>query len=261
MLFRSGHSDSVFVGTNSLNEYVSIRNYFGVSLRIRKGPTIGRWGFLLFAWAILGILVRGDEGDLQLWNELMLTEYQTNQWRTYTWAETRHGEDASRLGLWMVQQKVYYRIAPDWEVGLGGSHLDVKDFEGDWNHQTRLELELNPRWELGDESVLLLRNRLEFRRFDREKERHGLVTRHRILYAKRANWFGRMNRFEVSNEFFFDTQKGTLSENRFRPLNLFFDTGSHSTVNLFSQIRSKRASSEGDWSHTIVFGFGLRLRR
>lgn len=227
---------------------------------IRKQQHVGPWVWLLIAWASLGISLQGEGGDLQLWNELMLTEHQAERWKTYTWIEARHYDDTSRLGLWMVQQKVYYRILPDWEVGLGGSYLDVKDLEGDWNRQTRLELELNPRWELGDESVLVLRNRLEFRAFDREKDRHGLVTRHRILYAKNASWFGSMRRFEVSNELFFDTQSGKLSENRLRPLNLFFGTGNRSTINLFAQLRSKRAIQAGDWSHAIVMGFGLRLR-
>ncbi len=199
-------------------------------------PNIGRSVLLLFTCASLCLLVQGDESDLQLWNELMLTEYQAKQWRTYTWAETRYDDSASWLGLWMVQQKVYYRVHPDWEVGFGGSYLDVKDLEGDWNHQTRLELELNPRWELSDGSILVSRNRLEFRAYDRENDRHGLVTRHRLLYSKRANWFGRMSRFEVSNEIFFDTQLGKVSENRLRPLNLFFDAGSRSTFNLFTQI-------------------------
>lgn len=226
-----------------------------------KQRDLGRWFTVLVLWASFGLSMPGKEGELQLWNELMLTEYNARPWRTYTWLETRYRDAASQLGVWMVQQKVYFRLSACWEAGLGGSYLDVKDIHGDWSHQMRFELELNPRWEWGDESVLAFRNRLEVRTFDREGDRKNIVTRHRILFAKSANWFGRMRRFEISNEFFFDTEIGRLSENRFRPLNLFFRIKDRSTINVFAQLRSQRTGGAGDWSNTAVLGFGLRFNR
>lgn len=211
---------------------------------------------------LLGLMpmLKASEVNRELWNELKITEFSTREWRTYTWLEARYREGDWQPGVWLAQQKVYRRLSNGWETGMGATYVDVESSSRSWNSQLRIDWELNPRWNLGKESSFQLRNRLEWRSFEKAGETSRLITRHRILFSKQARWFGSMQGVEVSDEVFFDTRLGVLVENRFRPLNLRFSAGDRGSVNVFAQLRSRRVGASHSWNHAAVLGLGWSFR-
>jgi len=200
------------------------------------------------------------DGDFRVWNEFKLTEYSKDEWTTFTWAELRFIDDASQLGLWFLQQKAYRTLSNRWNLGLGASFLDAKRSSGGWNSQSRLELELNPRWQAGKDTLVALRNRIELRTLESLNYAERWVSRHRIIWARTFRASQRIKRFEFSEELFYDFETGRIVESRLRPANVFFSAGKGNWANVFAQVRSRRLLDEGDWEHAFILGFGLRMR-
>ncbi|MGB0373150.1 MAG: DUF2490 domain-containing protein [Opitutales bacterium] len=199
------------------------------------------------------------DGDVRIWQELMIREYKGDRFQAYTWAELRYFDDASRLGLWFVQQKLYYKVNPHLSVGTGPAWIEVEGSNGIWNTMARWEFELNPTVKFEDGSSIQFRNRLETRWWESRDFDTEFVSRHRIRYSRPADWFPRMKRFEMSNEFFFDYRTGSYSENRLRLFDMHFDAFEKTTANTFFQIRSRRPGGRGDWQHAYIIGFGFRF--
>ena len=202
----------------------------------------------------------GLDGDFRIWNEYKLTGYSRDRWTTFTWAEARSVDDASQVGLWLLQQKAYRTLSERLILGIGASVLDAKQSSGGWNSQSRLELELNPRWQLGNNSIVALRNRVELRSLESLDYAERLVSRHRITWARSIQGSQRLRRIEISEELFYDFKSGRINESRFRPANLFFSVGRRTWANVFTQLRSRRHPNGGNWEHGFILGFGLRMR-
>ena len=214
------------------------------------------WVILLaFLLSLKGIKLKAD-----LWIQLKVPELTNQSWRTYTWLEARNHEGMVSPSVWLVQQRVYRRLFNGWETGLGVAFVDIESPYDGWNGQTRIDWEINPRWNFGKESSIQLRNRLEWRSYEKAGETSRLISRHRVLYSKRAHWFGKMRRFVISDELFFDARLGVLVENRFRPLNLRFAATDRTNMDVFAQLRSRRLNAAHSWSHTGILGIGLSFR-
>ena len=229
---------------------------FGTSLK----HVVWIFSILLAVGSLPSSVASELDGDFRIWNEYKLTEYSIDRWTTFTWAEARFVDDASRVGLWLLQQKAYWKPSDRLRLGIGASVLDAKQQSGGWNSQSRLEFELNPRWQLGNDSLLALRNRVELRSLESLDYAERVVSRHRITWARSIRGSYRLRRFEMSEELFYDFESGRISESRFRPANLFFSVGRRTWANVFTQIRSRRQLSEGSWEHGFILGFGLRMR-
>lgn len=218
------------------------------------------FGSLLSADLLPKGMASDFDGDFRVWNEYKLTEYSNERWTTFTWAELRFVDDASRLGLWFLQQKAYRTLSNRLKLGIGASYLDGQSSSGIWNSQSRLEFELNPRWQLGRDSLVALRNRIELRSLESLNYAERVFSRHRITWARSFKASQRLKRIEISEELFYDFESGQIVESRFRPANLFFAAGKGTWANVFSQLRSRRISEGGEWEHAFILGFGLRMQ-
>jgi len=213
---------------------------------------------LIVPIVIAQLRAENDE-DFRVWNDVMITEHDSGEWKTYTRVQSRYIDDASRIGLWFVQQKVYRNLSPFLKLGGGVTWMEAKSGDGSWNTLTRVEVEANPKWILGERNLLTLRNRLELRMWENRDYQVQYVSRYRLLFARKARWFGGMRRIEISNELFFDHADGRINENRFRPLNLFYSLGRDATANAYMQLRSKENGIRREWEHAYVLGLGVRF--
>jgi hypothetical protein len=215
--------------------------------------------------ALFGVLLCPDshaqfDKDFRFWNEFMWRQYTGDRWNTYTWGELRWVDDASELGTWLLQQKVIYKAKPDLSFGAGFAWIEIQNADDSWNRMSRLELEVTPRWQISDIALITLRNRLETRWWESRGDRTEFVSRHRLRYARNANWFGSMERYEFSNEVFIDFSGEGFNENRFRPVNLFFKFHNDGLYNTFFQVRSRKLGADRHWEHAYMLGLGIRLR-
>ncbi len=213
---------------------------------------------LIASCAIASSAVAQFDQDFRMWNTFLLQQYKDPKWSTFTYAEARWINDASKIGTWFAQQKLYYQWKPNLSLGIGPGWIEIKDETGGWNTLARMELEVNPSWQLGEGTKLTLRNRLETRWWESRDYATELVSRHRLLFSRQASWLPRMTHFNFSNEFFFDYRVGAYRENRFRPIDISFDTGERKRINLFLQVRSTRSGDGADWNHAYIIGCGFK---
>ncbi len=215
--------------------------------------------FFLPGMLLLQVPASGQfEDDVRIWQEFMLREYKKGDWQTFTWGELRWVDDASRLGVWFLQQKVLYEADRNLQLGFGGSWIEVQNADDSWTTLARFELEVTPKWKLGPDWSFSLRNRLEGRYWESRDWELEWVSRHRLSASRKLQGFGRLERYEFSNEVFYDYRVGRWNENRFRPVNLHFRLSERSTANLFLQVRSRRLGEDREWVHAFIVGMGLR---
>ncbi len=195
--------------------------------------------------------------DFRFWNTLLVQQYKDAKWSTFTYAEARWIDDANKIGAWVAQQKLYYQWKPNLSLGVGPGWIELKDADGGWNTLARMEFEINPSWQIGNQSRLSLRNRLETRWWESRDYQTELVSRHRLHFSRPGNWLPGMTHFGISNEFFFDYRVGAYKENRFRPIQISFDAGERKRFNLFLQVRSMRSGDGADWKHAYILGCGF----
>jgi hypothetical protein len=226
---------------------------------VRTQTKIIRVFILIVSFVTMGARADFDK-DLRFWNEFMWRQYSGDRWHTYTWGELRWVDDISQLGTKLVQQKVIYKARPDLSFGAGFAWIEIQNTDDSWNRMSRMELELTPRWTVSDSSFITLRNRLETRWWESRSDRTEFVSRHRLRYARSANWFGSMERYEFSNELFWDFSGEGFNENRLRPITLVFKAGNDGLYNTFFQIRSRKLSSDNHWEHAYILGLGIRLK-
>ena len=86
------------------------------------------------------------------------------------------------MGLWLFQQKAYRTLSERLILGIEASVLDAIQFSSGWNSQSGLELKLNPRWQLGNDSLVALRNRLALR------SQESLDYTERVVSCPRITW-------------------------------------------------------------------------
>ncbi len=221
----------------------------------------------LVTYCLLGALLSGlpstrvfaheFDGDFRIWNEFMWRQYKGERWQTYTWGELRWVDDASRLGVWFLQQKAYYKVTPGLSVGGGGAWIEIKRETSPSTTLARLEFEANPTFKLGEHTSLQWRNRLETQWWQNNDWTTEIVTRHRFRLTHKASWLPRMTRLESSNEFFFDWYDGGFNENRLRPFDIHFQFWNKTSNNIFFQLRSLKRS--GSWTHAYTLGIGMRF--
>ncbi len=196
--------------------------------------------------------------DFRIWNEFMWTQHKGERWLAFGYGELRWVDDASHVGAWVLQQKVYHQANSWLQLGTGPGWIEIEQPDKSWNTLARLELEANCIHRLSSGEVFALYNRLETRWWENRDWETEYVTRHRLFYLRSANWLPRMLRYEFSNELFYDFSENRINENRFRPANFFFRLSENSTFNVFTQLRSLRSKRDGHWSHAYIVGTGLR---
>lgn len=199
------------------------------------------------------------ENDVRYWQEFMLREYKEGAWQTFTWGELRWVDDASRLGVWFLQQKVLYEADPNLQLGFGGSWIEIQNPDDTWTTLARFEVEVTPKWKLGPDWRFSLRNRLEGRYGESRDWDLEWVSRHRFRAVRPLEGWGALTRYEFSNEVFYDYRLGRWNENRFRPVNLHFRLNERSSANIFLQVRSRRLGEDREWKHAAIFGTGFRF--
>jgi hypothetical protein len=159
----------------------------------------------------------------------------------------------------MVSPRVKYAASSWLDLGLGLSMLRLENIAThDRYDQLRMELEINPHYDLTKHLRLDWRNRLEWR------ENQGAAStsnrsRHRLQFAYTLPQpLGPLTRIFASDECLMDLHLRRETENRLVPLGLTFKLTDSMDFDLFYMIDSKRTKTV--WKHESVLGTYLRVR-
>lgn len=161
--------------------------------------------------------------------------------------------------LQLVSPRLRYAATSWLDLQLGMSLLNIENTgSGDRYWQGRPELEINPKFALGDQLSLEWRNRMEWRWREEEGPTTGR-SRHRLQLAwKLPQPLGPLTRLFVSNEWLVDLHRRQFSENRLVPLGLTFRLNASTDLDLFYMLFATR--HDGDWENETVIGTHLRVR-
>ncbi len=159
----------------------------------------------------------------------------------------------------IVSPRVKYAASSWLDVGLGLSMLRLENLAThDRYDQIRMELEINPHYDLTKQLRVDWRNRMEWR------ENQGAPSatnrsRHRLQLAYTLpRPLGPLTRLFANDECLMDLHLRRETENRFVPLGLTFKLTDSMDLDLFYMIDSKRTKTA--WKHESVLGTYLRVR-
>lgn len=196
--------------------------------------------------------------DFQYWIQTQLKIIDTKRVDVSLYGEGWFINDAGENGLQFYSLKVAYNINQYLDLGTNYSYLSPKatnslsgDSEYRWQH--RAELEVNPKWKLGDWATVMTRNRLEFRWIE-DSGSYNTRSRHRLrlslpVKCERWPWW---NGIYADSEFFYNWAENDYDENRSVPLGLSLRVNDQLTVKPFYMIRSTNSHSE--WTSRHILG-------
>ncbi len=191
-----------------------------------------------------------DAGN-EMWNWFNLDVWSNKRWRAHLYLDSRTAQHRGSY-IQLASPRLKYRLHPNLELGAGFSLLHIE--RGDTNDffpQPRSELEINPRWLVGEHWQFHLRNRWEMRWNDWEgKPRHR--SRHRVQIAYEIAKTGILKGFYTNNEWFVEYDRDAWTENRWTPIGVSLRVGEKTTLHLFYMQRSFHGS--GAWTHDHIGG-------
>lgn len=211
---------------------------------------------IIWSAVLLGGVPRLWADDLQGWHRVSFSVWQKGRWEAQFSAEGRWMEDSSRLHEYLFTPQITWQANEHLQAGMAYTLLGVRDATG-FNSDHRLELELNPHWELAEWVRLDLRNRLEVR--FREGPGNGTErTRHRVQFSIPLHHTGALKSLFVNNEVFLDLDHHQFNQNRLTPLGLSFRLNEHAQLRLFYLLQSTR--TRADWNHAHALGTHLQFQ-
>ncbi len=192
--------------------------------------------------------------DFQFWQSASLRVLETDYVNFYTSGHFRFTDDISDFSLFRLGQQAIAKPLPWLDVALAYRYAEVKDDNGTWLNQHRVEFQLNPHTKLGERYTLSLRNRLELRWHENSANREER-TRQRLRLHVLTPELGLLRAMYFSNELFYDFDRGIVSENRLVPFGLNFRPTKQIGLRAFFMLRSIHEA--GDWTHIPIIGTGL----
>jgi hypothetical protein len=193
-------------------------------------------------------LADSDEGS---WNSVTVKWLDTKYVDLVSMGQLRFNRDLSELGGYVLSQRVVADPWEGWTLGVGYSFVPFRGgSRKPWIDQHRMEFEATPRWQLTERVAFSARTRLELRWVENQEFSQRLRERPAFAIAMK-NWDPLEDIF-FSNEFFFDFNGNSFSQNRWVPAGLTFKLNAQSKLKLYYQLWSLK--SGGSWSHSHVLG-------
>ncbi len=210
---------------------------------------------------LLTPLAKADfNNDFHYWWKANVNEWDGEKVDVGLEAEMRFNEEVSNLFNWRLSQKLVYSPKKNLDLGINYSFEKSRSSSGiPFKRTHRLELEVNPHFQLLNKFKVSFRNRLELR----WKENQGgeLFPRYRprIIFSTPANWFPGLEKIAFGNEFFYDFNANKCNQNRLYPLKAQFRLTPKLGLTIYYMVLSGRSSQSNGWLHTHAIGTELKL--
>lgn len=201
------------------------------------------------------------EDDFQYWSGFSTKVVDTEHIDLTTLVQLRLKEDASKLGLYFISEKLTFDYFEHLGLGINYTYLETRatastSTDKDYKTHHRLELEANPHWMLWDWLNLSVRNRVEYRWI----EEHGSFnTRFRqnwkLSKSLDIKW---LNSVYASSEVFYDFANHQLNEYRNIPIGVTFPVNKKVSMNVYYMVQSLLGAE--DWSSKQILGTNVTFK-
>ncbi|PIQ85052.1 MAG: hypothetical protein COV74_10670 [Candidatus Omnitrophica bacterium CG11_big_fil_rev_8_21_14_0_20_45_26] len=214
-----------------------------------------RFILCLIGFIVIAIPSSLARDDAQYWSQYSIKWLDTKYVDLVNFWDVRFTDDWSHVGLWFTRQQV--RINPWKHLGFNVAYTyletevqNAAKTQNEYKYHHRLELELNPSWNLPNDWKLSNRNRVEFRWIE---DKGSDNTRFRQLWelevpVKKL----RIESVYLNNELFYDFSTQKFNEDRITPFGVKIKVCSKAYLKLFYLIQCKKGAR--DWSSNQVFG-------
>lgn len=205
-----------------------------------------------------------SEDDFQYWSQYSLKAIDTKYVDYVSYGELRFFiDDVSDFSYWQTTQRLIFDPFKYLSFGTNYTYLETltknsKMKQEEFKHHHRLELEVNPQYELKKWIHVKIknRNRFEFRWIEDQGSDNGRF-RHRWELEFPIQKVPRVKSIYVNNEFFVVFNRQELNENRVVPFGIIFKICSKAALSVFYMIQSKKGAN--DWSSNQIVGTHLSL--
>ncbi len=214
--------------------------------------------FLLWPLGLTTVHSAGDiyDHDTRLWSGFTWRQFKSGNWSGDLHGELRWFDDISRVGAYVIQQKIHYRVNSKTVIGLGPSFINLEKEKAPDNNKIRAEFQASQILFQNQEITFSTRNRLELRWWQANDRETEPMTRHQLKFAKRASFLPCLTKISISNEFFYDWYRSDFNENRFFPVSLHFSSSKKNTsAILYLQVRSRKRLEI--WQEAYILGLTL----
>jgi hypothetical protein len=209
---------------------------------------------IVYFFLLAGVAVAGD--DFQTWTQVSVKTLDTKYVDLVTFADIRKFHDAGDLGLYFISEQLKFDFWKNFGLGLNYTYLESKvnnriAGRSELKFQHRAEVEVIPRWTVGDWLKVDLRNRVEFRWIE-DNGSHNTRFRHRLTLDFPLKKTGIVKSVYTSSEFFYDHAKHEYNENRTVPVGLSLKITDKTSLKVYHMIQS--TASADNWRSNQVLG-------
>lgn len=224
-------------------------------LHLRRGGGFWFLGLALFlafagrCWA---------EDDFQYRQMITVKMVDTEKLDLSMQGQVRFNHDAQDVSFYLVSPQLKYDLTEHLTLGMNYSYVNLKIFNPaagreEFKFHHRLELEVNPHWNLGEWLLITTMNRYEFRWVE-DAGSHNPRVRHRTQLEFPLKDPQPLRSFYVSSEFFYDINDHRYNENWTVPLGVKFKISSKVSLSTYYMIQSRLTDA---WTTTQIIGTNM----
>ena len=172
--------------------------------------------------------------------------------------QLRLNQDAQNVNFYSVSPQLKFDLWKNLQLGLNYTYLNLKTFSAaagsdEFGLQQRIELEVNPHWDIGDILKVTTRNRYEFRWIEDKGWDNGRFRHRTNLEVPLKNVLP-LSAVYFNSEFFYDFVDGRYNENWTTPLGLKFKVNDHMNFNIFYMIINRLTNT---WTSSQSVGTNI----
>lgn len=192
--------------------------------------------------------------DFQYWSQYSVDLLDTDKFNFKIFSDNRFFDDAKDVGFYLVSTRLKYKATKYLDLGMNYSYLNSKvnnpiASRSEFKFHHRVELEVNPYWNLMDWLKLYVRNRYEFRWIeDKGSDNARIRQRWQLTVPVKDKW--RLKSIYASAEIFYDQPTNAFNENWITPVGGQFKVSEKVSFDLYYMIQSKKGTH--DWASNQI---------
>ena len=169
--------------------------------------------------------------------------------------QMRMNHDAEDINFYLISPQLKFDLWKNLQLGLNYTHAGLKLFSAgagrdEFREHHRLELEVNPRWAIGDLFRITMRNRYEFRWIENAGSDNPRFRHRTNVEMPIKNW-GRVKSVYANSEFFYDINDHRYNENWTVPFGIKFKVNKQVDFSIFYMLQSRLTDT---WTANEILG-------
>lgn len=212
---------------------------------------------MMFFWIIFLMIpvlqLHSENWYSEYWQRLSWEIFERNEFSMKLYGEFRTGNKFRNIYYLHLTDQLAYKVSENLKLELHYTYIHSRSVVPDslWNWQHRLELEVNPSFQLSKSNLIATRNRLEIRKIQTDSKIQFRL-RHRTMLIFPIENRGCLKAYSLHNEIFYDFSIDRFSQNRFCPINLTFALSEKVDFDLFCLLQI--FISQNIWRRNAVIG-------